>query len=50
MGKIRDRSKVHDHRKSKLVSDRDRKIDGMIIDATLSPLHPIDDALAIRVG
>jgi hypothetical protein len=47
---VRDGGEVHDQRQTEQVCNMDCHIHRVIVDTALCPLHPVDDALACRVG
>jgi hypothetical protein len=49
-GKVGYARKINHQRRPQQIRHPDRKIDRMVVDSTLSPLHPVDDALTPRIG
>ena len=48
--KVGDGSKIDNKRKPQFIGNLDGKIDGVIVNTALGPLHPVDDTLAFGQG
>ncbi len=47
---VRDGGEVHDERQLQQIGYVYRQVDGVVVDAALRPLHPVDDASALGIG